>query len=189
MILELTREQRRAINRESSTLCQLYQQHREGTGDRACSVCALGALMMGQLGVNGDCALTDVHPFETHYNGGTFLPEGALAVWPTNDPAGHVSPEAFSPYLTRHFSAEQLQLIEIAFERGAGAFNVKPAMDDEDAGKVVEWSEVLVAEEITLTEEQVHAAVAFGTRYSGHAARLVAIMDSIAAHPDALFAP
>ncbi len=147
-----------------------------------CEACALGGLMLGQLRVNGDCALNEVTTYGG-YSGSDrvgFMPYIAKAQFARRDQS------TYSPFLTRYFAADQITLIEVAFEEASGAFGCSQTLDNEDESDFEEKAE---KQGTTITFKQAKAAVAFGRRFEKDADRFRAIMGSIIGHPEGLFVP
>lgn len=150
-----------------------------------CEVCALGGIIMAQLRVNGDCQLSEITTQQNVITDHTMV--SAYSPLPELDGC---SSSCYSPFLLRYFDADQLALIEVAFECGKGAFNCAASVrtwretDDSD-----EYDEAASMERYPLCITDAHSAMAFGERYSDPDSRLRAIMASIEAHPEGLFIP
>jgi len=150
---------------------------------QTCSVCALGGLMMGQLNMNGDCKGADIYIDSTY---------DCITISPLlDDPKNYAEPSHFSPFILRYFTVSQLQLIEMAYEEGTGAFPGAEMLHQAEYNLAEDVEkEALRDYGIVLSVYQVDKAIAFGERYSNsNEARLIAIMEKIAKHPQGLFVP
>lgn len=155
--------------------------------EASCSVCALGGLLMSQFRLNGDCKVNTVDAWLSPVR-------KSVQLCPvTGEFDAGVS--AFSPFIRRYFAPTQLQLIEMAFERGEGAFCCKSEVEDwllscEEYPEDVRRN----ADEYSFlgylpTIQQAAAAIRFGERYEDDDKRLTAIMRKLIAHPKGLFVP
>lgn len=158
-----------------------------------CDACALGALMMGQFRVNGDCKLADLelgNGYEGNgYEGSSY--GGSPKLYPFKPDAEDANGNSvFSPFVLRYFSVAQLQLIEVAFEGGGGAFSCWSSVDDwREYGDGDSFKSEAQRESWLFTMQQASDAIAFGDRFVGDKQRLMAILQSVIDHPTALFAP
>lgn len=150
---------------------------------KECQCCALGALMMGQFRVNGDCKVADLDRSRESDNDARLTPFANGA----EDTRGN---SVFSPFVLRYFSVAQLQLIEVAFEGGSGAFSCWDAAEDwQEWGDKDTFDCEAQSDGWLFTVRQASAAIAFGKRFRSDKGRLTAILQSIIEHPKALFAP
>lgn len=176
---------------ESRTLRQFLATH--GRDTKPCQVCALGGIMLSQLDLNGDSLLCEVtaEMKRIYLQPGDEVPIRAVSVSPFVANETNRWNEHFSPFMLRYFTEDQLVLIEIAFECGRGAFACRHAVE--------EWREDGVSDEYDeqapdngyamIKIEDASKAIAFGEAHELHEPRLIAIMQSIASHPEALFDP
>lgn len=158
--------------------------------EEPCTACAIGSIMLAQLRVNGDCAVTDLISGEGN---GWRVPTDRVFIMPWT-PAyknGGRTPNHYSTFTTRYFTVEQLTLIEIAFELGYGTFPCVSALADwrEDGDRTI-FDDEVQRSGVTIPIEQAEAACQFGMLNEQHPeSRLRAIMASVAAHPEGLFEP
>ncbi len=147
--------------------------HHEGP----CETCALGSILASQVRVNGDCTLGQQRFDETC---------GTMRIHPlrANQPIGKGG--LFSAFIKRYFDADQLQLIEIAFERGRGAFRVCGIFGTWDERR---YADTAAVSNLAITAEQTQAAVAFGEAYESDLNRLRAILKKIIRSKEAVFVP
>lgn len=151
---------------------------------KTCQTCALGALMMGQFRINGDCKVASLAREQHGWNDAKLYPFKAT------NPEGDSDDKAFSPFVLRYFSAAQLQLIEVAFEGGRGAFDCSSeVLDWREHGNKGAFEDEAVRDGWLFTVEEASAAMAFRKRFPDDAKRLTAILRAIINHPKALFAP
>ena len=115
-----------------------------------CRVCALGALMISQLNVNGDVSMSELD--------GSPICNNRFGITPFNG-------FKFGDYIKKYFDESQLQLIEIAYELGNGLFtegDILCGVEDEIYSVYIESK-----------------AVKFGKRYKNLKNRMKAIMNNI----------
>lgn len=164
---------------ENLTVKTLLAEHKV----EQCDVCALGALMMGQFRINGDCKVAHLERSKRFHTDAKLYP----FVDGEEDAQGN---SVFSPFVLRYFSVPQLQLIEVAFEGGRGAFTCRTAVQDwRDYGDTDSFNVDAQDDSWRFTVQQASAAIAFGERFSSNKGRLTAILQSVINHPRALFAP
>ncbi len=144
---------------------------------RPCSVCALGSLLVAQINLNGDCKLGE-QMSDTDW--------GCAVIWPFPKEQPEGKSGLFSPFMQRYFDVAQLQLIEIAFERGSGAFVVSNGFGDFDTDR---YAAVCRESDLAITAEQAQAAITFGKRHAESLDRLRAILKKIIRSKEAVFTP
>ncbi len=169
-----------AISAQELTVKQLLAQHAPA---KQCNVCALGGLLMGQFSVNGDCEMDqlEVNSYTNSLDISPFSQDASL----------DVLAEDFSPFILRYFTAKQLQLIEIAFESGVGAFQLADSLQEwrDYPNERVDIAQDLKEQGLLASPKEGVAAIKFGQRYNSAEARLVAIMKKIVGNPEGLFVP
>lgn len=145
---------------------------------RVCNTCALGSILASQVRVNGDCKLgqQQFNQYDTIYQ--------ISPVRPVVPAGKHM---LFSAFIKRYFSVAQLQLIEIAFERGRGAFKV--ARYYSTAFESTLYDETKRLSDLAITSDQAEAATVFGRLYSDPTDRLRAILKQIIRSKEAVFTP
>lgn len=155
----------------------ILQNHYFDAKEVTCKTCALGAIMTSQFRVNGDCPMEEMK-VDTRRTSLNIIPY---------DPREN---NEISPFMKRYFSAEQLQLIEIAFELGAGGYQcVRGVRGWQQFGEKGEYVSQQEYYGITIPIESAAMAVSFGRAYKHPTDRLVAILTAIADHPEAEFHP
>lgn len=168
--------------KEVSTLRAFLEGHR--WQEKTCSVCALGAIMMAQLNVNGDCAIEEADIYLQFP-----IVNSTVGVMPFQRSS---EGNRLGQWVTRYFSPDQLALIEIAFELGRGAFSCNYAVDMwYQYGVSDHYDEAVEIHDIpkSISVREASAAISFGKAYPHPERRLIAIMHSIMEHPEALFEP
>ncbi len=173
--------------RPIATTDSLRQLYREAQSSGGCPACALGAILASQLNLNGDCLVGDLNTGVDWPTGGTRVYVGRARYGLSDLAQAEVG--GFYPFILRYFAPDQLQTIEIAFELGRGACEVSRGLLAEGTDGAREWASVAHDEMVLITREQAAAAVAFGKCFETARSRIIAIMESISAHPDGLFVP
>jgi hypothetical protein len=132
-----------------------------------CSVCAIGAIMLSQLNINGDIGLDQAN---TYCHNGNFAVDARKEYSVENE---------LSPYVTKYFKADQLQKIEIAFELGGGAFYIQDYLRGERSEPSWEEFNNEFNNGVVISEQDARDAVKFGKRYKNITNRMIAIMQNI----------
>lgn len=132
-----------------------------------CSVCAIGAIMLSQLNINGDIGLDAINIYDYF---GNFAVDARKEYSDRNE---------LSPYVTKYFKPYQLQKIEIAFELGGGAFFVKNYLRGESCGDSWEEFNANADTGVVISEQDARDAVKLGKRYKNITNRMIAIMQNI----------
>ena len=133
----------------------------------SCSVCAIGAIMLSQLNINGDVGLDAANVYDYNEN---FAVDAREEYSYTNE---------LSPYVTKYFKPDQLQKIEIAFELGDGAFYILDyLLGESDYDSWEEFNDQF-DNGVVISEQEARDAVKFGKRYKNITNRMIAIMNNI----------